>query len=152
MSMIASQSPSASEQSGGVGVVQGAPRLLLRLEGAVVLAGAVWCYAQVGAGWALFALLFLVPDLSMLGYLAGPRIGAASYNAGHSYALPAGLAGAGVLGGWPVAVSLALIWVAHIGFDRAIGYGLKYPSGFGHTHLGLPFSRSAAARPAPARA
>ena len=116
--------------------VAGAPRWILRLEGAAALAAAVGAYAHMGAGWGLFALLFLVPDLSMLAYLAGPRAGAAGYNLGHSYLGPVvlGLAGLGL--GQPPEVSVALIWIAHIGFDRMLGYGLKYGTAFGHTHLG----------------
>ncbi len=119
----------------GAGVVGGV-RGLLRLEGAVVLAAALAAYAHFGAGWGVFALWVLAPDLSMLGYLAGPRAGAALYNAAHSYAGPVALLALGVLAAMPWAVAGALIWCAHIGFDRALGYGLKYTSGFGFTHLG----------------
>ena len=114
----------------------GAPRLLLRLEGGVVLAVAALAYSHSGHGCGLFALWFLVPDLSMLGYLLGPRTGSATYNAGHSYVSPALLGLAGLAFAWPVAWPLAMIWAAHVGFDRLLGYGLKYGSAFGHTHLG----------------
>jgi hypothetical protein len=114
----------------------GAPRLVLRLEGAAALIAAAAAYGAWGSGWGLFAALFLVPDVSMLGYLAGPRVGAACYNAGHSYIGPALLGAAGLASGQPLAIAVALIWVAHIGFDRMLGYGLKYAAGFGHTHLG----------------
>lgn len=121
------------------GVVLATPRILLRLEGLLVLAGATMAYAWLGASWWMFALLFLIPDLSMLGYLVNRRIGAAIYNAGHSYLLPACLAAFGWLSDLPNLFPIALIWVAHIGFDRAVGYGLKYPDAFKHTHLGNPF-------------
>ena len=88
-----------------------------------------------GGSWILFVLLLLAPDLSMLGYLAGSRIGAAIYNAFHTYALPVILAAYGLLEGSSLAVSMALIWLAHIGVDRLLGYGLKYASGFKVTHL-----------------
>ena len=94
-------------------------------------------YALVGSGWAFFALLFLAPDLSMLGYLGGRKVGAAAYNLGHSYILPTMLAACGVVMSQPILLSLSLIWVAHIGFDRMLGYGLKYATAFGHTHLGM---------------
>jgi ABC-type phosphate/phosphonate transport system permease subunit len=84
----------------------------------------------------LFALLFLLPDLSMLGYLAGPRIGARVYNVAHSYLVPLGIGALGLLVALPFALPLALIWAAHIAFDRALGFGLKYEAGFGFTHLG----------------
>ena len=115
--------------------VSGGVRLLLRLEGLALLAGAAALYGATGAPWWAFALLFLVPDLSMLGYLAGPRIGAAAYNAAHATLGPVALG----LVGWLTAPGLlpfALIWLAHIGFDRVLGYGLKYASGFRDTHLG----------------
>jgi hypothetical protein len=71
----------------------------------------------------------------MVGYLAGPSIGAVAYNAFHSYPLPAALGLAGLVAGGPLAVSVALVWFAHIGMDRLMGYGLKYPTGFKNTHL-----------------
>ncbi len=119
------------------GDVRGWPKVILQLEAAIVLATAVFIYRQTGSGWLLFAILFLAPDLTMLGYLWNRRTGAAVYNAGHSYALPAALGALGYFAGEPLAISLALIWIAHIGFDRMIGYGLKYATAFQHTHLGL---------------
>jgi len=118
------------------GEVEGAPRLLLRLEGAAALAGAAAAYARLGGGWGLFALLFLAPDLAMLGYLVSRRAGAAWYNAAHSYVGPALLAALGATDGAHGLLLVACIWAAHIGFDRVLGYGLKYGSGFGDTHLG----------------
>lgn len=112
------------------------PAALLRVEGAVLLALSILFYALGGAGWTLFALLALAPDLSMLGYLAGSRAGAVSYNLGHTYLLPSVLVAFGVSAGRPLLASLGLVWFAHIGFDRMMGFGLKYPSGFGDTHLG----------------
>ena len=116
--------------------VSGGVRTLLRLEGLVVLGAAAAAYAQFGAGWGMFALLLLAPDLAVLGYLAGPRVGAALYNAAHSYAGAVALLVLGVLAAMPWAVAGGLIWCAHIGLDRALGYGLKYGSDFGATHLG----------------
>lgn len=117
-------------------VATGGVRTLLRLEGAVVLGVALAAYAQFGAGWGVFALWLLAPDLSLLGYLAGPRTGAALYNAAHSYVGPVLLLALGVLAAMPWAVAGSLIWLAHIGMDHALGYGLKYASGFAVTHLG----------------
>ena len=111
------------------------PAAILRIEGATLLAAsAMLCWANGGSWW-LFALLLLAPDVSMLGYLAGPRIGAAAYNAFHSYPLPATLGLLGMLWGTPLVAAVALVWLAHIGMDRLVGYGLKYPSGFKDTHL-----------------
>jgi Domain of unknown function (DUF4260) len=127
------------------GSVSGTPLTLLRLEGAAALAGATLAYAALGGRWPMFALLFLVPDLSMLGYLLGRRLGAACYNAGHSYLGPAALAALGAslnahkrASDMPLDLLLcfACIWAAHVGFDRLLGYGLKYGTNFGDTHLG----------------
>lgn len=81
-------------------------------------------------------MLILAPDLSMLGYLLGSRAGALTYNVAHTTVLPLALGVVGAFSGWPVVVALALIWLAHVGIDRMLGYGLKYPDRFGHTHLG----------------
>jgi len=112
------------------------PRRLLRVEGLAVLAGALALYFHVGFGWALLAVFILAPDLSALGYLANPRVGAVSYDLAHTEAWPILLAVAGTLGGVRPLVQVALIWLAHIGFDRLLGYGLKYPGEkFADTHL-----------------
>ncbi len=112
------------------------PPVLLRVEGGALLVLSVLLYGlNNGGGWLLFVLLFLVPDLSMLGYLAGRRAGAVAYNLFHTYAPPSLLAVFGLLAGDPLVVSVALVWLAHIGFDRMVGYGLKYPTGFFDTHL-----------------
>jgi hypothetical protein len=118
------------------GAVTGGLRTVLRLEGLVLLGGAAAFYGTQGGSWWLFAVLFFAPDLSFAFYLAGSRMGAIGYNAAHATPLPAALLAAGLLLGQPLAVSLAAIWLAHIGFDRVLGYGLKYARGFGFTHLG----------------
>ncbi|MYZ48831.1 DUF4260 domain-containing protein [Propylenella binzhouense] len=110
--------------------------LPLRLEGLFIAAIALFVYAVGGTSWWLFALLFLVPDLSMLCYLAGPGAGAVGYNAVHTYAAPILLGAAGWFGNHGMLITLALIWTAHIGIDRALGFGLKQPTGFRDTHLG----------------
>jgi len=81
--------------------------------------------------------LLLIPDLSMLGYLFNPRVGAVSYNVVHSYFLPLALAAIAVLLNRTDDIRYLLIWTAHIGLDRFLGYGLKYPTAFGDTHLGM---------------
>ncbi|MCJ2059228.1 DUF4260 domain-containing protein [Methylobacterium sp. J-048] len=118
------------------GTVTGAPRRLLRLEGLLVLIAASVAYGRLEASWWSFALLFFVPDLTLLGYGAGRGAGAALYNVGHWYGLPAASLAWGVLAPAPEILATGLIWAAHIGLDRALGYGLKYPAGFGVTHLG----------------
>jgi Domain of unknown function (DUF4260) len=117
------------------GVVTGGVRVMLRLEGLAAFAAAVLLYAQNGFSWPLFALFFLIPDLAMLAYLAGPRAGAAAYDLVHTYTAALTLTLAGFFGGSPVVAAAGLIWIAHIGFDRALGFGLKYVTGFSDSHL-----------------
>ena len=112
------------------------PAVLLRFEGLVGLIVAVLLYREVGQSWILFVVLFFAPDLSMVGYAAGNRVGAAAYNAAHTLVLPLILGAFGVLGERDLATGIALIWLAHIAMDRALGYGLKLPTGFKDTHLG----------------
>lgn len=116
--------------------VSGGVRLLLRLEGLAVIAVSLALYAHAGLSWPIFALFLLTPDLSMLGYLAGPRIGAAAYNLVHTYIPALLLTLAGFLGDLPALTTAGLILIAHIGLDRALGYGLKYSTAFRDTHLG----------------
>lgn len=111
-------------------------RTVLRFEGAVVLAVALVGYAQFGMGWGVFALWLFAPDLSLLGYLAGPRVGAALYNAAHALIGPVLLLALGVFAAQPWAVAGGLIWLARVGLDHALGFGLKYATGFASTHLG----------------
>lgn len=111
-------------------------RGLLRLEGAAVGVISVLLYASTSASWWLFAGALFAPDLAMIGYGGGPRLGAALYNAAHFYVLPLLLGGAGLVTSIPLLIALALIWTTHIGVDRALGYGFKHPSGFHDTHLG----------------
>jgi hypothetical protein len=109
--------------------------LILRVEAGLALAAALLGYWALGGNWLMFALLFLVPDLTMLGYLRNPGIGATVYNAGHTYVSPAALALAGFVAGAPLAEQFAIIWAAHIAFDRVLGFGLKYSGRFADTHL-----------------
>ena len=116
--------------------VAGWPLFILRLEGLSIFALSAFAYFFLGFSTTGFVVFFLVPDISFLAYLGGPRLGAVAYNALHSYA---GALALGVFS-WFWAqdpfIGLSLIWAAHIGFDRMLGYGLKYPSRFQDTHLG----------------
>jgi hypothetical protein len=111
------------------------PRPLLHLEGAAVFVLSLFAYHWNHGSWLQFALLFLVPDVSMLGYLANTRIGAITYNAVHTYIGPLALASYSFATVHHGMLSLSLIWIAHIGLDRMLGYGLKYPTRFKDTHL-----------------
>ena len=110
-------------------------RLWLRVEGACVLILLATLYARAGGKWWVFLVCFFLPDISFLGYLGGPKVGAYVYNWTHCYLGPAVL-GILSLRNWHAGMLAALIWGAHIGFDRMLGYGLKYPEAFAKTHLG----------------
>ncbi len=111
------------------------PGILLRSEGAFVLALSLYLYRTTGAHWGIFFLLFLWPDLSILGYLGSARLGARLYNLVHTYIFPLTLAGVSYYEDKARLLTFALIWFAHIGMDRALGFGLKYPTLFKDTHL-----------------
>ena len=121
-------------------MVEGSMKRLLQAEGLALLLGGIVAYHWLGNSWWMFAVLFLAPDLSFAGYLLGPRVGAVCYNILHSTIGPFALA---AISWWlgpsiltSITASVAAIWFAHVGLDRAIGYGLKYMSGFKDTHLG----------------
>ena len=109
---------------------------LLRLEGLTLFLGMTLLYAVWGGSWWVYLILFLVPDISFAAYLSGPKFGAMIYNTMHSYMMPMVLMVTGFGMDAPLVLSIAIIWLAHIGIDRALGYGLKYSAGFGFTHLG----------------
>ena len=98
--------------------------------------GATTMWFGSGFGWLPFVLLLFAFDLFMLGYLAGPRVGAAVYNLGHGLTLPGLAAAAYALTGIDWVLALTCLWLAHIGIDYAFGYGLKHPESFHDTHLG----------------
>ena len=109
---------------------------LLKLEELAQLLLAVLVFAHLPYAWWVLPATFLLPDLSMLGYLAGPRVGAASYNLAHHKALAIVVGAAGWALGLPVLVLAGTILLFHSAFDRLLGYGLKYTTGFQDTHLG----------------
>ena len=121
------------------------PAIILRAEEAVILTFTIFVYQHLHYSWLLFVLLFLAPDLSMLGYLINTRIGAATYNFAHTLTFALALLLASYTEHWHQATAFALIWVSHIAFDRLLGYGLKYPTFFKDTHLQHIPSRSEAA-------
>ena len=107
----------------------------LHIEGLLVLIISVYFYAQIDGSWWLFFLCLLVPDLSMLGYVINNSTGSTIYNFGHTYFIPIIITIFSVILQQELTLALSLIWVSHIGMDRTIGYGLKYPSNFKDTHL-----------------
>ena len=118
------------------GTVTGVPKLVLRLEGLTVFGLSIALFAVQGQQWWLYPLLLLVPDIFMLGYLQGTRLGSVFYNIGHSYPVAAALVVFGFAFGATLLIALGAIWFGHIGWDRMLGYGLKYGTNFKHTHLG----------------
>ena len=118
------------------GMTNGAVRTWLRLEGVAAFAAGLVLFGASGGNWLLIVPLLLLPDLSAVGYLAGPRVGAFTYNLVHNWA--PGLVVL-ALGAWlasPAITIAGAVLIAHVGMDRAVGYGLKLPSSFQDTHLG----------------
>ncbi|TMJ23058.1 MAG: DUF4260 family protein [Alphaproteobacteria bacterium] len=118
------------------GAASGGVKILLRLEGLTLFAGMTLLYAIWDGSWWVYAVLFLLPDLSFAAYLVDAKTGAVVYNAAHSYMAPVALMTTSFALASPLWLSIAMIWLAHIGIDRALGYGLKYGAGFTFTHLG----------------
>ncbi len=118
---------------------QSGPRTLiwLRVEALAVLALSTGLYWSTGGRWWLFAALLLVPDIAMLFYLLNQKAGSIAYNTVHSYVAALAVLIIAMGGHHNALVPYLLIWIAHIAFDRALGYGLKYPGSFRETHLGL---------------
>jgi hypothetical protein len=113
------------------------PRTWLRLEGAAAVAAGIAIFATSGGNWLFLVPLLLAPDLSIAGYAAGPRVGAITYNLIHNWAAGLAVIGIGVALSSPGVVVAGAILVAHVGMDRLMGYGLKYPTVFRDTHLGV---------------
>lgn len=114
----------------------GAVSIILGLEGLLVMVGALLAYDKFGSDWKTFARFFLAPDLMFFGFLAGARVGAISYNFSHSYNGAVVCLIASQLFASSLLLTIGIIWCAHIGFDRALGCGLKYATGFKYNHLG----------------
>ncbi|MBN8233883.1 DUF4260 domain-containing protein [Halobacillus kuroshimensis] len=110
------------------------PKLWIHLEGLLVLFLSFYFYTTTGYSLWLFLLLLLAPDVFMLGYIINTKAGAVLYNIGHTYVVPGLFLLSGLYYQWGLVTALALIWTAHIGMDRTIGYGLKYGTDFKHTH------------------
>jgi hypothetical protein len=111
-------------------------RRILKVEGLFEGLFGLMAFAATGESWWLFAAVIMLPDLSVVAYLAGPRIGAALYNACHTTIGPAILAAVALHLGAIMWAAVAAAWFVHIGVDRALGYGLKSTRGFKDTHMG----------------
>ena len=111
------------------------PKWLLHIEGLTVFIASIVIFSQIDGSWLWFVILLLAPDLSAVGYLANPRIGSWTYNFAHTYLTPIVIIALGYFSEQHTVLSIGIIWLAHIGIDRAVGYGLKYPTEFKETHL-----------------
>ncbi len=118
-------------------VVTGMPRVFLHLEGAALLALSSGLYAWGGWPWWIYFVFFFAPDVCFFAYFAGPRVGGLVYDCFHTTVVPASLIGLAILYDYaPLATVGAAIWGAHIGYDRMLGWGLKYPTSYKDTILG----------------
>jgi len=111
-------------------------KIILRIEEALQLALAIYLFTHLPFDWWTYAVLFLAPDISMLGYLLGPRAGAYSYNFFHHKGIAVIVYLIGAYTSSHVVMFAGLLLFGHSSFDRMLGYGLKYPDSFKHTHLG----------------
>ena len=114
----------------------GGVRWVLRTEGLAILILSVYAYSCQEFSWVTFFIFFLLPDVSFIGYLVNSKVGAVSYNIAHSFIGAVLCLGLGVWCKYDILLLAGIIWFSHIGFDRALGYGLKYNKGFTYTHLG----------------
>lgn len=110
---------------------------LLKLEYGLLLVLAVWLFSLSGFAWWWFLVLFLVPDVGMVGYVLNPRVGAVMYNVFHHFGVALACFLLGMWSGVPVLMLVGSVLLGHSAFDRILGYGLKYPDAFKHTHLGM---------------
>ena len=111
-------------------------KTLLRFEELLMCLFSLYLFSGLDASWGLFALLFFAPDLSMLGYLINPRLGAWTYNLIHHKGTGITLYVLGSLLSTPWLMFAGLLLFAHSSFDRIMGYGLKHEDAFQNTHLG----------------
>jgi len=109
---------------------------LLKLEELLMFGLALFLFSVLDYGWGWYALLFFAPDLSMIGYLANPRLGAWTYNLIHHKGLAVALYVLGSLLSVSWLMFAGTLLFGHSSFDRVLGYGLKYPDSFHATHLG----------------
>lgn len=133
--MISTINTNNSASSSQPALALSMPNILLRVEGLAFFIGAIAVYANQGFSGVAFALLLLVPDVSMVGYLVNVTVGSRVYNIVHLYALPLLLIAFALATRTPLPLQIGLIWFAHISMDRVAGYGLKYATDFKDTHL-----------------
>lgn len=109
---------------------------ILKLEQAILLIGCYVASLQLGHPWWLFLALLLAPDISMVGYAINNKWGAILYNVFHHQGVAIVIIGIGWYINHPYVLLAGIILLGHSAMDRALGYGLKYTTGFQDTHLG----------------
>jgi len=124
METMTRESSGPRTRGSGLSRSQSVP-VAMRIVGGAVLVSAGFLYFRLGGGWGMAAVLLLAPDLAFLAFAIGVRPGVMAYNAVHRPIVPFVLLIAGLVVGLDIVVLLGLIWVAHIGMDRAAGYGLR---------------------------
>lgn len=108
---------------------------IIKIEGLFIFLAGIYFYNMFSGNWILFMLLIFVPDISIVGFLKNKKLGTITYNLSHNYILAIILLLVGFILGKPILTSLGLIVFSHVGIDRFLGYGLKYPSSFKDTHI-----------------
>src|SRR5690625_892047 len=108
---------------------------LIHLEGFVTFISTIILYAHFGGSWWIFILFLLAPDISVLAYLVNEKFGSIIYNLFHTYAISVPILLGGFFLEYNLLTIIGIIWTTHIGMDRMVGYGLKYPTAFKDTHL-----------------
>lgn len=108
----------------------------LKLEELAMLLLGIYAFGFLSYEWWWFLVLFLAPDLGMIGYAFGNRAGAFLYNLFHHKGVAIGIYLAGFFFLIPVLQLIGVILFSHAAFDRMLDYGLKYEQGFKYTHLG----------------
>lgn len=111
-------------------------KILLKLEAMALMVLGIFMFGLLGYQWWLLPALILTPDLSMLGYVFGSKVGAYCYNVAHHTGVAIFLYFVGIYFMLPIVQLIGTILFIHVAMDRIFGYGLKYEKGFKFTHLG----------------
>ena len=122
--------------TGSPGMTNGTVRTWLRLEGAAAFAAGLALFGASSGNWLFILPLLLLPDISAAGFLVSPRVGTFTYNLVHNWVPGIVTLGAAIWLASPILMLAAAVLIAHVGMDRAVGYGLKLPTSFHDTHLG----------------
>lgn len=109
---------------------------LLRAEEAAMLASSIYLLTTHEVPWWVYLFLALGPDIGMLGYVINRRVGAISYNLLHHKGIAILVCAGGIIFNNEMLKITGVILFGHSCMDRMFGYGLKYFTGFKHTHLG----------------